>query len=147
MQHAQTTSEQMFLIEMIPHHQEAVDTSKEILATTQNEHLKDLAQRIVDAQEKEIVMMQNWTAMWYPEKNYTAAYQNMMPPLQEYSGKEKDMAYLQGMTHHHMMAVVMAQDVLKLNPRSEVADFARHIISVQQQEMQEMSQITRELNS
>ena len=52
------TSEEQFLRDMIPHHQEAIDTSKEIVARGVNEDEKKLAQNIIDAQTKEITMME-----------------------------------------------------------------------------------------
>lgn len=44
-----------FLSSMIPHHKGAIDASSEILKYTQNELVKEIAQRIIDAQEKEIL--------------------------------------------------------------------------------------------
>lgn len=59
MDHADmVTSEFDFISLMIPHHQEAVDTSRIINKNTSNEKLKKLTQDIVDAQNKEIAMMQ-----------------------------------------------------------------------------------------
>lgn len=43
-----------FLVNMIPHHQGAIDSSKILLETTTNETLKTLANNIIQAQEKEI---------------------------------------------------------------------------------------------
>lgn len=51
-------SEEQFITNMIPHHQEAVDSAKIILAHSTNADMKRLAQDIVDAQTKEISMMQ-----------------------------------------------------------------------------------------
>jgi uncharacterized protein (DUF305 family) len=58
MHHGDVKSEEQFIIDMIPHHQEAVDTSKEIVARSTNEKLKKLAQGIIDAQTTEITTMQ-----------------------------------------------------------------------------------------
>jgi uncharacterized protein (DUF305 family) len=58
MHHGDVKSEEQFIIDMIPHHQEAVDTSNQILARSTNEDVKKLAQGIVDAQTKEISTMQ-----------------------------------------------------------------------------------------
>ncbi|WP_300365235.1 DUF305 domain-containing protein [Brachyspira sp.] len=48
-----------FLKGMIPHHQAAVDVSKKILEYTKDEKIKEIANRIILAQEKEIADMNN----------------------------------------------------------------------------------------
>lgn len=71
------TSEEAFVVNMIPHHQEAVDTARLVLAKGESPELKKLAQAIITAQEKEIAMMQKWSKDW----NYStvkSGYQNMM---------------------------------------------------------------------
>lgn len=46
-----------FLRGMIPHHQAAVDASRQILAVTKDPVIKEIAERIIAAQEKEITDM------------------------------------------------------------------------------------------
>ncbi len=60
--------DQAFLAEMIVHHQGAVEMAK--LAQTQAKHqeIKDLADAIIVAQEKEIADMQNWSTTWYSQR-------------------------------------------------------------------------------
>ncbi|WP_435388259.1 DUF305 domain-containing protein, partial [Helicobacter japonicus] len=43
-----------FISNMIPHHQGAIDASKQILQYTQNEQIKTIAKHIIQTQEKEI---------------------------------------------------------------------------------------------
>ena len=47
------------------------------------------------------------------------------------------------MVAHHQMAVQMAQQVLLLNPREEVADFAKEVIRVQTAEIDEMEEMLK----
>lgn len=47
-----------FIAEMIPHHQEAVDTSTFVLQNTNNDHLKPILESIIKGQTQEIQMMQ-----------------------------------------------------------------------------------------
>lgn len=131
------TSEESFIVNMIPHHQEAVDTARLVLARGDSAELKKLAQAIITAQEKEIAMMQKWSKDW----NYStvkSSYQNMMGDGTKLSGKALDTWFLQGMIMHHMGAVQMADSVLKLNTRKEVSDFARDVIRVQNAEIMDM---------
>lgn len=133
-------SEEEFIVEMIPHHQEAVDTSVVVLSSTQNEDLQVLAQDIIDAQENEISMMNGWLDEWY-DGGYEASYQNMMPDLESLEGADRDVAYIEGMIMHHMMAVMMAKQVIALEPREEVAQFAQDVIDVQSREIAQMREM------
>ncbi len=142
MHHMMVNSEEKFVVEMIPHHQEAVDTSKVILNSTNNSELKDLAQRIINAQTREIEMLENWKNEYY-NGGYKPSYEEMMPNLQRLKGDNKDVAYIQGMIMHHRMAVMMAHQVLRLNPRPEVENFAQKVIQVQTSEIREMQQILK----
>lgn len=54
----------MFLDMMIPHHQGAVTMSKDALLKAEHTEIKTLAQQIMDAQQKEIEMMNNWKTAW-----------------------------------------------------------------------------------
>ena len=49
-----------FVRGMIPHHQGAVDMAKIVLEKGKDAEIKKFAQDIIDAQEKEIVFMQDW---------------------------------------------------------------------------------------
>lgn len=131
------TSEEAFVVNMIPHHQEAVDTARLVVARGESPELRKLAQAIITAQEKEIAMMQKWSKDW----NYStvkSSYQNMMGDGTKLSGKALDTWFLQGMIMHHMGAVQMADSLLKLDARKEVTDFAREVIRVQSEEIAQM---------
>ena len=51
-----------FVNMMLPHHEGAVDMAKVELQYGKDPQLRALAQSIVDAQEKEIALMQGWKA-------------------------------------------------------------------------------------
>ena len=55
-----------FIDAMIPHHQSAIDMAKEAQTKATHQEIKDLAGRIVAAQQREIDQMQAWRAQWYP---------------------------------------------------------------------------------
>jgi len=52
--------DRMFLDMMIPHHQGAVAMAKDALSKSEHSEVKKLAQQIIDAQQKEIGMMNEW---------------------------------------------------------------------------------------
>ncbi len=55
-----------FIDAMIPHHQSAIDMAKEAQTKATHQEIKDLAGRIVTAQQREIDQMKAWRAQWYP---------------------------------------------------------------------------------
>lgn len=54
-----------FLEEMIPHHEGAVVMAKQVLATSKRPELIKLANDIIAAQNKEILMMNTWLTSWF----------------------------------------------------------------------------------
>lgn len=56
-----------FIDAMIPHHQSAIDAAQRVLNEAQHPELKELAQRIIAAQEQEIEQMKAWREAWYPD--------------------------------------------------------------------------------
>lgn len=141
--HITITSEEQFVFEMIPHHQEAVDSANIIFSETDNKELKKLTGNIIIAQTGEIEMLEKWKREWYGRSKYKVDYVKSMPNLEKLSGKEREKAFIEGMIEHHQIAVKMAQQVLELNPRKEVADFARNVIRVQTAEIQEMQDMLK----
>lgn len=53
-----------FIEMMIPHHQDAVAMSGEILETTKRPELQQLARNIIRNQEREIAQMESWKRSW-----------------------------------------------------------------------------------
>jgi uncharacterized protein (DUF305 family) len=133
-------SEYDFLLEMIPHHQEAVDSSLVVVKRTSREVLAEFADNIVRVQEAEIAQMRQWLSSWYPDRNETADYQPMMKSTSRLTSDQADERYLKDMIKHHQMAVVMAESVLSgdLSERPEVLDFARGIVNTQNSEIRQM---------
>ena len=133
-------SEFQFLVEMIPHHQEAVDTAGETVARTGREELKNFADAMVRDQDGEINMMRGWLAAWYPGKSTEATYRPMMRPVAGLSADRADRSFLEDMIMHHRMAVDMANQVLarKLSERPEVLKLASDIIRTQNAEIEQM---------
>jgi len=56
--------DQEFLKQMILHHQQAVDMSKYADTNAKHQEVKDLAQAVITAQEKEIADMKSWQQKW-----------------------------------------------------------------------------------
>lgn len=124
-----------FLENMIPHHQEAIDTSNIIIAKTNDAELKAFAQEVIKAQSGEIKSMKEWYKMWF-NKDYTLSTStNMMGDLSKLSGKELDQSYTKGMIMHHQGAIDMAVKIKKITTRNELKQLADNIISSQATEV------------
>lgn len=54
-----------FLIQMVVHHEGAVDMAKKVLEVSKRPELIKLANDIISAQAKEIEMMNTWKAAWF----------------------------------------------------------------------------------
>lgn len=136
MAHKDVTSEEEFIVRMIPHHQEAVDTATIIVAKTENKELKDIAQGIIDAQKKEIIQLNSWLKSWYPNSTMVAEHSAMMRDLTKLSGHELDDAFMEDMIKHHEGAVDMAKEVLEVTQKPEVVQLAKNIIASQTAEIE-----------
>ncbi|WP_051822606.1 DUF305 domain-containing protein [Desulfonatronum thiodismutans] len=136
----QVGSELEFLVEMIPHHQEAVDSAKQIMAVTERKELRDFAKEVMDTQAEEIAKMRQWIKQWHPDAAMQATYQPMMREIEGLSAKEADIVFLEDMIEHHLAAVHMARDVLdkNLSERDEVRILAEEIIAAQNREIDQM---------
>jgi uncharacterized protein (DUF305 family) len=140
-------SEREFITEMIPHHQEAVDTAKEVLsrgATTPE--LKTLLENVILAQEAEIASMKEWHQAWYGTP-YTPSgkYQNMMRDLSILNGSNLDKAWLEDMINHHMGAIMMAKSVQPHIEHHEITDLTNDIIRTQSEEINLMQKLLKNI--
>ncbi len=136
-------SEKEFITEMIPHHQEAVDTAREVLARgATTPEVRTLVQNIISAQEKEIADMKSWYLAWYGTPYQpSGTYRPMMRDLSNLSGVELDRAFLEDMVMHHMGAIMMAHSVQSYIEHDEVRTLTNAIIRSQSDEIQQMRRI------
>ena len=56
-----------FIDAMIPHHESAIEMANVALEVSEDPEILEIAQGIVDAQEREIEQMRTWRDEWYPE--------------------------------------------------------------------------------
>jgi len=133
--HVEVRSEADFVLGMIPHHQEAVDTARIVLERGQRPEVRAMAAAIVATQAAEIARLEAWRAAWYPTAT-APAYAPMMHPLEGLDPDAVDRSFASDMIHHHAMAIEMAEQVLTLDGvRPEVGDLARDVVRVQAEEI------------
>ena len=56
-----------FIDAMIPHHQSAIEMAQVALENSDNPKIKELAQNIISAQQREIEQMKQWRKEWFPK--------------------------------------------------------------------------------
>jgi uncharacterized protein (DUF305 family) len=143
MDHGEMVTDELSFIQlMIPHHQEAVDTTTTLLQTTPDESLQTLGKSIISAQQKEMSMMKQWLQDRYPTPwvDHSTKYMLMMRPTTGITEpKQLDTMRTTDMIVHHEGAVQMAEKILTLPTiRPEVKQFAETIIRVQKDEIAKM---------
>ncbi len=57
--------EAVFMSQMIPHHQGAIDMAKLVPERAAHQELKDLSKNVIDSQSGEIDQMNGWLSTWY----------------------------------------------------------------------------------
>ncbi len=133
-------SEFDYLAQMIPHHEEAVLTAKQIVAGSRRKAMRSFATKIILVQTNEINQMRAWLIQWYPNRISKYFYKPMMRDLSRLSGDTLDQVFLEDMIMHHRMAVMMSQHLLNFGnaPHSDVNDFAKTVRDTQREEIRTM---------
>ena len=137
-------ADRMFLQEMIPHHQSAVTMATTAWGQTQRPEIKQLAEAIVRSQNIEIEQMANWYRSWYGTAVPIGHMDSMMAGMMGMhatamtAGKSTDQTFLEMMTMHHHMAVMMASMALGAYKKPELAKLEQAIIIDQAREIAQM---------
>jgi uncharacterized protein (DUF305 family) len=147
-------ADEMFVIGMIPHHEQAIEMSDVILAKGDiDEDVSTLAKEIKIAQSPEIELMKGLLEDWgvpYDGSMSGMHHGNMgdgmmsdddMAALVAATGTDASRLFLEGMILHHEGAVAMAQMVLESGKNPEVARLAEQIIASQTTEIAAMQGI------
>ena len=145
MSHASVDSEYGFLVEMIAHHEEAIDAAGE-LARSDRPEMRDFGTRIIESQSAQVEQMQDWLDEWYADRPDEVDYDPMMRDLDDLSGDELDETFLTDMIGHHMAAVMMSQQLLMrdLADHAAVDRLAEDIRDEQSREIAMMRRWLRE---
>ena len=146
--------DQRFLDQMIIHHQGAVMSAQMMIADSARPELRDLAQRIITAQQHEIDQMQGWRTDWYGagalpgmigSGMMSAGMMNRDQMRQMIgAGADFDRMFLQMMIPHHEAAITMAQQALAQAEHPEIKTLAQSIVTTQRTEITEMQSYLRD---
>jgi uncharacterized protein (DUF305 family) len=132
----EVTNDEEFINQMIPHHQEAIDTSNIVISKSKNTQIKQFAEDVINVQTSEVNQMKGWYSTWFG-KEYAphSNYMPMMGSLMQLNGEELEKEYITGMIAHHKGAIDMAKQILATTQRPEIKKMAEVIISVQAEEV------------
>ena len=135
---------------MIPHHEGAIAMAKVQLQYGKDAEMKALAQKIVDTQQSEISVMQNWldkNEASQPAasnaKEITQAYQqkdmsNHDAMMQGTMDANPDVAFAKGMIPHHQGAIDMATIEQTYGKNPAMLTLAKQIKQAQTPEIKQM---------
>lgn len=151
--------EKDFLMGMVPHHRGAIMMAEMALQKAARPELKQFAQTIIADQQREIALMTNYLRDWYGmqppqgdmmpqaimDRMDMPMMRGLMPDMMaemdrlgKLSGREFDIAFMQQMSQHHAMAVMMAAPVLMAGHHQALKDLAADIVIAQGQEIKQM---------
>jgi uncharacterized protein (DUF305 family) len=142
-----------FAMEMIPHHQQAIEMA-EILLDKEgvDERVVDLALQIKEAQGPEIETMTEWLEAWGfgtgmggMDHGDGMMSDDDMAALESAGGPEASTLFLEQMTQHHEGAIEMAQQELVEGENSDALDLAQRIVDDQTAEIAVMRDLLAEL--
>lgn len=115
-----------------------------------SDRIKQIAQKIVTDQQKEIGQMTGWLKQWHnksPEDHKMPAasmkmMQAHMSELNAAQGEEFDKKWAKAMAMHHESAISMAQLAIDKAQHKEVKEMAKTIVSTQKAERQELLKLS-----
>ena len=167
-------SDRDYLIHMINHHQVAIDISIDMQKISKSPLIHEILRKLIWKQNREIVIMRNilnslpinvsnselivnakykktnldfTEDAFYPNAECSPEFFN--PTVHKNHLKHKkinDKFYLEHMIPHHQVAVNMSKTLLKHTDNDFMISFAYKIIRNQQEEINYMNQILKNLN-
>jgi uncharacterized protein (DUF305 family) len=139
-----------WMSQMIEHHRGAVQMSQMCLKSCVDKEVKTAAQKIINAQDKEIKLMNTWLQTWYNTKadpKQMALMKADMKPMMDTSRTgmtpmsgmtmQADRSFLEGMIPHHEHAVAMGKDAAKRALRPELKKFGQNVVNDQSKEIKQ----------
>lgn len=161
-------ADRMFVMMMIPHHEQAIEMSDIILSKEGvDPRVAAMAQQIKDGQLPEIDLMTSWQDSWSNGEGRDNSMMNgmdhdhmgsgmgsrmggmlsdgEMDALRAATGSEANQLFLEGMIAHHEGAILMAQEEIDNGENSDVLALCEQIVVTQEEEIVTMREILASL--
>jgi uncharacterized protein (DUF305 family) len=133
---AMVVDDKNFVENMIPHHIEAINTSKIIVQSTKDAEIKQFAETVIIDQIKEVELMKNlYKTIAGSDYQNNNSYKPMMSAMNSQMGAELEKAYIAGMIEHHDGAVKMANKILIITKSNELKKLGNDIVTNQTKEI------------
>ena len=127
--------DQHFIVQMIPHHDGAIEMAKVALERSKRPEMLSLANGIIEAQTREIKDMKSWYQSWFGSTPPAGGFGMMgggiaggmtgdTDKLARVSDAEFDREFIEQMVPHHEMAVMMAGMLQATTDRAEMKTLA-----------------------
>ena len=133
-----------FIEQMVPHHKDAIMMADMAVSRAQHQEIKTLANDIKRSQSAEIEQMKSWYQDWFGVKVPEEMMGDDTDMMSLKNASNFDQAFIEEMTSHHQMAVMMGNMLLSSTNRPEMKKLAEDIISAQTKEINEMRQWAKE---
>jgi len=134
-----------FIVQMIPHHEGAIEMAKVALERSKRPEVLSLAQGIIEAQTREINDMTSWYRSWFGSMPPAGGMGMMMEgmtgdtdELARIADAEFDREFIEQIIPHHEMAIMMANMLAATTVRLEMKQLADQIITSQSREIEKM---------
>lgn len=136
-----------FAAQMMPHHEHAIEMAELAVEKSPNAQVKDLAQGILDTQERELEQLQSFLDTFGAEPATPAPpvmerNEAIIAELEQASGEQFDKIFLDEMRGHHASAVEMADIELEGGEFAEAQTLAEEIKAAQLEEISEMNTLS-----
>jgi uncharacterized protein (DUF305 family) len=138
--------DQHFIVQMIPHHEDAIAMARIALERSTRPEILSLARGIIESQERENADMRSWYQTWFGSAppaggmgiHHMDGMSGNTSQLTSVPNAEFDREFIEAMIPHHEMAIMMAQMLQSATERNEMKTLADNIITSQSREIDMM---------
>ncbi len=155
-QQTQSVSE-MFINQMIAHHEGAISMSENILNYTTNTDIENLAKAIIIGENQQIIQMEDMLSTCSAcennsrdvslyQRQFNTALDMMLRRMNSVqAGNNLDVAYLNGMIPHTEGVISMARNVLQFDICSALRELVEKLIQDKTSQLEQMRLLLRRL--
>jgi uncharacterized protein (DUF305 family) len=118
----------------IDHHAMGIQMAELCVEKAVHEELRKLCQRNIEAQTRELAMLQQWFQEWYGityEPEMTPGAERMIEKLAALSGAQFEIEFMETFSRHHHQIVQRSGPIARQAVHEDLRGLARQIIQAQ----------------